>query len=364
MRTLFLTLAAAVHAKKCLFIGHSFLAPVVRRIPAFVPSELNHTQQVISRGGENGIPSSLWNSYATRLQIQAVLDRGDVDLLAMPIDRASAWNDVDDFTSTEYIRYWINYALSQNSHTEFMIGIPWSDFPGRDNTTVYASRYRSGIPTLLDAFAELDRQYPGVTISTNPYGLGVVELRLLFENGALPDVSFLTGPARDSIFRDEKGHAGMITDDLLALFFINRIYGVDLRTSGIDLPYQTDLKAVAQSVLDAFDAGDFCNGSSCYHGAPEASSGSGDATPASLATSATMQFRDVGRSYRLSGCCPHHPNHDPCAIVHILNGPVSGFTCEEVRALGCPVNGRVEWDPCELCYGEVHTPGVCVQVPA
>lgn len=299
-----------VLGENCLFMGHSFFAPIVERIPDYISSEFNHTQSVISRGGQNGIPSFLWNSFQTRLQIQQILNQGDVDLLGMAIDRATASNDIDDFRSTEYYELWIDYALDKNPQTKFMIGIPWADFPQEYNTSSYTDTYRDAIPQLSDILTGLYQKYPEVTFITNPYGLGVIELRLLFEEGTLPDVSSVTGQRSNSIFRDTKGHAGTITLDLLTLFFINRIYNVDLTTLDIDLGYQTDLKSVGQSVLDAYDAGNLCGRSSCYslayaptqppfpsvpHGAPS--------LPHGVPYSPSTDCHVVKAEYRANRCC-------------------------------------------------------------
>lgn len=264
MRLFVLTCAAFVSGEKCLFMGHSFFAPIVRQIPDMIPLEFNHTQEVISRGGENGIPSFLWNAYQTRLEIQSRLDEGDVDLFGMTLDRSTGSDELDfsDFESTEYYELWINYALLKNPNTKFMIGIPWADFPNMYNTSYYITRYRDAIPRLSELLETLYAKYPGITFITNPYGLGVMELRLLWDNDALPDVSSLIGQMNDSIFRDQKGHASSITLDLLTLFFINRLYRVDLTTLNT-LGYQTDLRVVAQTVLDAYDSGNLCDSSSC-----------------------------------------------------------------------------------------------------
>ena len=73
----------------------------------------------------------------------------------------------------------------------------------------------------------------------------------MFEAGELPDVSSLQGPAASALFTDYKGHAGQILKDLGELIWINAIYGVDLGKYAYDPGYQTDLKAIAKSIMDA-----------------------------------------------------------------------------------------------------------------
>jgi len=96
-----------------------------------------------------------------------------------------------------------------------------------------------------------------------PYGLGVAELRLLFDVGILPDVSVLTGPGSVSLHTDSKGHGGEIVFDLSSLIWLNRIYDVDLSTYGGPLEYTADLTAIAASVLDAYDTGNVCGSDPC-----------------------------------------------------------------------------------------------------
>lgn len=62
-----------------------------------------------------------------------------------------------------------------------------------------------------------------------------------------------------------------------------------------------------------------------------------------------LDRQETIHAYRDAFCCPQHPQHDACAIVHVSNGPTSGFTCADVRNLwSC---GELAWDDCELCYG-------------
>ena len=138
-------------------------------------------------------------------------------------------------------------------------------------------------------YVGLASQYPGVTIIDNPYGLGIVEARLLFEAGGLPDVDKLFGgcdedvtgenPCGDNLFNDYRGHIGNFGRSLTALMWLNRIYKVDpstyssawLSNSRQDRlagrTFETNITAVAKAVLDAYDVGNLCGTSLCYTGA-------------------------------------------------------------------------------------------------
>ena len=251
---------SAVVAFKCLFIGHSFFVPVTQQIPdILLTMNVSHTQNDVFRGGSSGLPSSLWNSNEAGNAIKARLDGGDVDLLGMPIDQID-----ESHGSTAYYELWFDYALSKNPNTKFMIGLPCPDFPARHDTLTYVSSYRESLSRWPEIEAELRNKYPNVSVITNPYGLGVMELLLLFEKGRVPDISSSTGHRDTSIFRDTKGHDGTLTLTFLALFFINRIYDIDLRTANVDLGYEFDLLTVAQIILDEYDMGNLCGNTSCY----------------------------------------------------------------------------------------------------
>jgi hypothetical protein len=166
--------------------------------------------------------------------------------------------------STEGYELWFDYALAQNPNTKFMLGLPWLDFPSQWNAGECVSALRiDGVTVWRDLIAELRLLHPDVTIIDVPYGLGVAELRLLFDAGVLPDVSALTGPYDDSLHIDNKGHGGGIVFDLSLLIWLNRIYDVDLSTYDGPLEYTADLTAIAASVLDAYDAGDVCGTGPC-----------------------------------------------------------------------------------------------------
>jgi len=269
---------------KCLYIGHSFFVPISNTLDDLVADAgVIHDYQTVFSGGNSGIPSELWKNEAKRTEAQAILNAGDIELLGMTLDSTK----VGESFSTEYYEKWIDYAREQNPDTIFMIGLPWKDFPSDSSTADYTSSVRSFVadtwPGILDA---LRAKYPGVTIIENPYGLAIVEARLLFEAGGLPDIDGLFGDCKedvtgeascgDYLFGDEKGHIGKFARTLTALIWLNRIFNVDLSTysspwlsaSRTDrlagITFTTNITAVAKAVLDAYDAGDLCGTTGCY----------------------------------------------------------------------------------------------------
>ena len=74
-------------------------------------------------------------------------------------------------------------------------------------------------------------------------------LREMFDAGDLPDVTQLNHD-QTGIFTDQKGHAAPILVELGNLVWLRAIYGVDLATYDYDPGYETDLKAIAQTIVD------------------------------------------------------------------------------------------------------------------
>ena len=230
-----------------LFIGHSFFRPVAEGMPfhAAEAGLAQHAQTVFFSGGASGAPQAFWENPQKRANIQAVLDTGNIELFGMTYEGT--------YPTTEGYENWIDYALAQNPNTRFFIGLPWPDFPeDYSDASTYGNFWISGHATGWHNFINTLRDlYPGVDIFCIPYGRGAVELRTLYEAGALPDVVALTSATQDSLFNDAKGHADDIVIDLAQLIWLNAIYEVDLTTYPHDPGYSTDLKAIAQSIMDA-----------------------------------------------------------------------------------------------------------------
>ena len=249
-----------------MLMGHSFFRPFADQLPyhAVRAGVDGHTQDVEFSGGESGTPLSLWEDAEHRANVQAVLNSGDVDVFGMTCcdweqtpegDRALT-PEGDPILSLEGWRIWFDYALSKNPDTELFIGIPWLDYP-RDyaDAAAYADVwYRFYNTMVLPAVDDLRALYPGAIIYTIPYGDGVNELRKQFELGNLPDVTNLQGPSHTSLFTDYKGHGGQLLKDLVEYIWIDAIYGVDLDTYNYDDGYQTDLRAIAKSIMDAHNS--------------------------------------------------------------------------------------------------------------
>jgi len=250
---------------KMMLMGHSFFRPLADQIPYHTvrAGVDGHSQNVEMSGGASGAPLALWNDAGHRANIQAVLDSGGVDVFGMTCcdfeltsEGAPALNpEGEPILILEGYELWFDYALAQNPDTEFFIGIPWVDYPtDYADAASYANTWNLFYNTIiLPTVDTLRAQYPGVTIYSIPYGAAALKLRTLFEAGNLPDVTNLQGPSESSLFTDYKGHGGQILKDLGELIWMDAIYGVDLDKYAYDPGYETDLKAIAKSIMDAHD---------------------------------------------------------------------------------------------------------------
>ena len=258
-----LTGTSAIAGDKMMLMGHSFFRPFADELPYHAERAgiVGHSQNVEFSGGQSGSPLSLWEDPVHRANVQAVLDSGNVDVFGMtccdweltPEGDRVLDPEGNPILSLEGWQIWFDYALAQNTDSEFFIGIPWLDYPtDYADAQAYADTWQLFYNSMvLPAVDDLRALYPGVTIYTIPYGEGVIELRKMFEAGNLLDITNLEGPSDTSLFTDYKGHGGQLLKDLVEYIWLDAIYGVNLETYDYDDGYQTNLKAIAKSIMDA-----------------------------------------------------------------------------------------------------------------
>ncbi|MCB1704366.1 MAG: hypothetical protein KDI17_05860 [Halioglobus sp.] len=231
-----------------LLIGHSFFDPIAEELPghALLAGFSDHTQSRFYSGAASGTPQALWENASKRTAIQAVLDSGQVQLFGMTYH--------PDYPGIEGYRNWVNYALEKNPDTRFFIALPWLTTPANFDAATYAELWHQYHPAITHAFIDtLRAENPGVDFYCIPYGQSALELRNLYSAGNLPEVDTLVSSSGDAIYRDSFGHADDILLALAELVWLRAIYGVDLSSYNYDPGYTTDLKAIAQSIMDAHD---------------------------------------------------------------------------------------------------------------
>lgn len=231
-----------------LFIGHSFFRPFADAMGFHGPNAgfTEHEQEVVFAGGSKGAPEALWNDRTKRAQIQAVLDRGDVDLFGMTYHPA--------YPGLDGYRRWIDDALGHNPDTRFFIAMPWLTDPASMDAQTYSQVWHAAHRALSHgAIDTLREEYPGVDIFGIPYGQAAVELYERYDAGQLPDVASLIGEPGTAIFRDDLGHAGDILEELGARVWLRAIYDVSLDDYDHNPGYDIDLVELADQIMDEHD---------------------------------------------------------------------------------------------------------------
>lgn len=233
---------------RSIFMGHSFFAPIARELP-FHMTQLgfsDYIQHVESSPGETGTPLALWQDDGHRTNVQSLLDTGDIELLAM-----TASPVLEGYT------VWVDYALSKNPNTKFVIGTPWLDFPADYfDAESYETTIKEAIETKIQVDIETLRMlYPEVEFINLSYAFAATELRHMLEAEQLPGVTELIGTNPEtSLFRDTKGHGhedGLLLD-LAELIWLTSIYDINLANYQYDSGHGIDLKQVAQDIVQEY----------------------------------------------------------------------------------------------------------------
>jgi hypothetical protein len=242
---------AAATGCNTLFIGHSFFNPIAKGMAdhAHRAGLPDHSQEVVFSGGASGSPQALWENAGKRNEIQNILNSGDIQLFGMTYH--------PNYPGIEGYQNWVAYALQKNPGTMFFIAMPWLTNPESMSAAQYESIWEAGLPLAIHGHIDTLREhYPENVFYCIPYGQAAIELYKLYEAGDLPDVQTLVNiGGSDAVFRDSFGHPDDILVTLAQLVWLSAIYGIDLSTYSYDPGYVTDLKAIAQGIVDAQDPG-------------------------------------------------------------------------------------------------------------
>jgi len=206
----------------------------------------DHSQDVVTSGGATGSPEALWNNETKRLQIQAILDEGDIELFGMTYH--------PDYPAITGYKNWIDYALTCNPDVQFFIALPWVQNPGSYESSELAVLWEDFHTSTLHAMIDtLRADYPNNTLYCIPYGRAALDLQGLYESGNMTDVSRFIGDYDTSLFVDTLGHPGKILVEMGVLIWLEAIYGVDLNTYEYNSDFSTDLKTMASAIMAAHD---------------------------------------------------------------------------------------------------------------
>jgi len=236
-----------------LYMGHSFGRPFAENLTQLTEFSgiKGHNQRIVTRGGEKGAPQAMWEDTTAKNEIKSNLNDGSVDVVILICCSQELYES--NGQSDQSIVEIMEYALSKNPNTRFGLSMPWADFPNDYND---ASEHRLSIDAAYPRYQQFAKSltdlFKDVDIFTFYHGAAIYELRDLFEKDMLQDIENLIGPRRNSIFNDEKGHAGLLAIDTGTLIWINAIYGVN----PMDIPkiekYQLDIREVAAKVLNLY----------------------------------------------------------------------------------------------------------------
>jgi hypothetical protein len=245
-----------------LYMGHSFFDPFIFGLNnlAIAAGFEEHNYHRFFEGGSGGAPIKFWEDIgADNAGIKSTLDEGGIELVGMTY---YPFGDLD-YELQGYLN-WVEYALQNNPDAIFFIGMPWSQNPGSVTTQEYEANWESAHLNKIHYFIDVLRQtYPNNRFFCIPYGRGAIELRKLYDSGALPGVHSLVKTQDEAaIYSDVQGHADGILQELGSLLWLAAIYGVDLsQFDYTDLPTvnfhtafpDVDLAEIARKVLDKHD---------------------------------------------------------------------------------------------------------------
>ncbi len=217
-----------------LYMGHSFFRPSMEQLDKIMPDTrvMGHTQYKVTAGGRNGSPGMLWQNEETRKAGLQILDTKNINLLVMTYHSP-------ENSSVEHYSRWIDYAISKNPDTTFMLALPWGRHLYIADQQIDTHKKNSlAFNDVL--IRELRAKYPKNRILFCPYGLGTYELVERFHKGELPGVKYLLNPDKEArkqikqkneqLLNDELGHPGELVAKTGALLWLQTLYEYDLST--------------------------------------------------------------------------------------------------------------------------------------
>lgn len=235
-----------------LFAGHSFFVPVARsfdKIGSRMGLE-DHRVQLVFAGGRQGTPASLWSNKKRFNEIDTILQSGSIDLFGLAAAGGRG-------SETEDLAKWVSHALSYNRDTEFLIAQAWTAGGPRTNTQKFDRSIEDQAALLYNSVEKLRRQFPNVTFHYINYGKTASVMKRAYEAGLLDDIQTNVSRSEPSLFRDRgMGHAGQMMLDVSALYWVHRLYGVemgDLPSLGYDQDDVTAILFEVASVNPSFD---------------------------------------------------------------------------------------------------------------
>ncbi len=233
-----------------LYIGHSFGRPFASQMEDFAALVgIDHNQSIVFSGGDSGSPEELWENVGRRTEIMEILDGGSIDTLVM-ICCSPSWQADYGLNDDDAVWNFTSYALQQNPNTRIGLAMPWEDFPLQfDNASEHRDLTDRGYNMWMNMAGRLSSDFNNADVFTFYHGEAMYELRHMYEEGNLSDVSQLMGSSENSLFTDQKGHAGQIVIDTGTLLWMAAIHNIEPNSFPEFDDWETDIRIVAQNIL-------------------------------------------------------------------------------------------------------------------
>lgn len=233
-----------------LYIGHSFGRPFASQMEDFAAMVgIDHNQSIVFSGGDSGSPEELWENIGRRTEIMEILDGGSIDTLVM-ICCSPSWQADYGLNDDDAVWNFTSYALQQNPNTRIGLAMPWEDFPLQfDNASEHRDLTDRGYNMWMNMAGRLSSDFNNADVFTFYHGEAMYELRHMYEEGNLSDVSQLMGSSENSLFTDQKGHAGQIVIDTGTLLWMAAIHNIEPNSFPEFDDWETDIRIVAQNIL-------------------------------------------------------------------------------------------------------------------
>jgi hypothetical protein len=234
-----------VDGASCLFAGHSFFVPVALNFDLLAQQNgfSAHGMDTVFAGGAAGSPRSLWEDAEKREAITAKLATGLVELFGL------TWFGEGLSSFEDYAR-WFDLALTHNPDTTFFIGQPWMAGGPTVDAATYDQLGENVAQETFQTVLLLREAYPDNPIVFIDYGKTAAVMKLLFEEGSLPDIEGLVPDPQNGIELDEAlfadgviGHAGPMLQELCALLWLGGLYGADLDAMAYS-DYESDVPSI------------------------------------------------------------------------------------------------------------------------
>ena len=207
---------------RCLFLGHSFFIPVAKTFDelALANGFQNHHAEFVMSGGGGGAPGRIWNSPKHRAAATKILEAGNIDLIGM------TYYDESHCSVEDYSR-WIDLAVKHSPNVRVFVGLCWPDAPA-ESPREFSEILGTVNERLFKTVTTLRDRYPETKIQFVNYGKVASELKNRHSEGELPQIRSLIGRDANSLFRDQKGHAGPLLRELAALTWLQHLYSADM----------------------------------------------------------------------------------------------------------------------------------------